>query len=66
VDLASTRRILLSYYRNSYTTFAEFQRESSWGDERLGKEELELLDELQAEDDFDKEPRARRRRSVWD
>jgi len=56
----------LSYYRNSYTTFAEFQRESSWGDERLGKEELELLDELQAEDDFDKEPRARRRRSVWD
>ena len=56
----------MSYFRNSYNSFEEFQREASWGGERLGKEELELLEELQAEDDFDKRPRNGRRRSVWD
>ncbi len=56
----------LSYFRTGYSSFEEFQREASWGGERLGKEELELLEELQADDDFDRKPRSARRRSVWD
>ena len=56
----------MSYFRTRYNSFEEFQREASWGGDRLGKEELELLEELQADDEFDRRPRNRRRRSAWD
>jgi len=56
-----------TYYRSGYATFQEFQREalsgSSCHHESLGKEELELLAELEAEDMFDRRPP---RRSRWD
>lgn len=54
----------MSYFRTGFNSFEEFQREGMFGGDTLGKEELELLRELEAEDDFDK-PKARRR-SVWD
>lgn len=56
----------MSYFRQHFRTFQEFQREAFLSDgERLGREELELLEELEAEDDYDK-PRSRQRRRVWD
>ncbi len=59
----------MSYYRTGYNTFQEFQREALSGSyshhESLGKEELELLEELEAEEFFDRRPR-RPRRSRWD
>lgn len=59
---------MTSYFRSGYATFQEFQREALRGTyshhESLGKEELELLQELEADDSFHKGPR--RRRSVWD
>src|SRR5690606_34253760 len=36
----------LSYFRHRYASFEEFQREALVDGEMLGKEELELLDEL--------------------
>ncbi len=58
-----------TYYRTGYNTFQEFQRVALSGSyshhESLGKEELELLEELEAEDHFDRQPR-RRPRSRWD
>lgn len=55
-----------TYYRTGYTTFQEFQREALSGShshhESLGKEELELLEELEADELFDQAPR----RSRWD
>ncbi|MBL4686730.1 MAG: hypothetical protein JKY37_19185 [Nannocystaceae bacterium] len=56
----------MSYFRTGYNSFAEFQRESSWCAETLGKEELELLEDIQADDEFDQQPRSARRRSAWD
>ncbi|MFO0637472.1 MAG: hypothetical protein U0168_32000 [Nannocystaceae bacterium] len=52
----------MSYFRTSYTSFEEFRREALVSDdESLGKEELELLMDLEDEDLFDS-PRRRRRR----
>ncbi|MEM9462176.1 MAG: hypothetical protein AAGF11_48930 [Myxococcota bacterium] len=58
-----------TYFRTGYNTFQEFQREALSGSyshhESLGKEELELLEELEADEQFDERPR-RRPRSRWD
>jgi len=54
----------MHYYRDSFTTFAEFKRESFHDREELGKDELELLHELDDEERFDRRPRGRR--SAWD
>ena len=56
----------MSYFRHSYTSFEEFRREALSYDESehsLGKEELELLMDLEDEDQFDKRPAARKKRS---
>lgn len=53
-----------TFFRTGYTTFQEFQREALSGSyshhESLGKEELELLEELEADDHFDVAPRRSR------
>jgi hypothetical protein len=54
----------LSYFRHRYCTFEEFQREAFVELPSLGKEELELLADLEEDDDAYHRPR--RRRSVWD
>lgn len=55
-----------TYFRTGYTTYQEFQREALSGSssyhESLGKEELELLEELEADELFDQRPR----RDRWD
>lgn len=57
----------MSYFRTGYSNFQEFMREGlHHGGEFLGKEELELLRELEEEDEFDRAPSRRRRRSPWD
>ena len=57
----------MSYFRNSYNNFQEFQRESFYDHRQpeLGKEELDLLRELEADDDFWVKPRSQRR-NLWD
>lgn len=53
----------MTYYRRRFSSFQEFQREALHGQE-LGKEELELLEEMEAEEDlFDVVTRSRRRRT---
>lgn len=56
-----------TYFRTGYQTYQEFQREALGGScshhESLGKDELDLLDELEAEDLFDQSPR---RSNRWD
>ncbi|HWB78057.1 MAG TPA: hypothetical protein VG755_23995 [Nannocystaceae bacterium] len=53
----------MSYFRHSYTSFEEFQREGLGGeDESLGKEEIELLMDLEDDDAFDSPARRKRRR----
>lgn len=54
----------MSYFRHHYVDFQEFQREAcvrseGFGVESLGKEELDLLEDIEDEDAFDK-PRRRR------
>jgi hypothetical protein len=55
------------YFRNRFSSFEEFKRQA-WdhGGRELGKDELELLEELQSDDEFYKRPNARKRRSPWD
>ncbi|MEX1363054.1 MAG: hypothetical protein AB1Z98_08005 [Nannocystaceae bacterium] len=57
-----------TFFRTGYATFQEFQREALGGSpshhESLGKEELELLEELEADELFDVSPA--RRRNRWD
>ena len=55
----------MSYFRYGYRSFEEFQREAFIDGPELGKEELELLRELEMEDDPFKEP-PHRRMSRWD
>ena len=53
----------MSYFRHSYSTFEEFQREALGSeDEALGKEELELLMDLEDEDQFHSAARRGKRR----
>jgi hypothetical protein len=54
----------LSYFRHRYRDFEEFQRGAFVELPSLGKEELELLADLEEDDDAYNRPR--RRRSVWD
>ena len=56
----------MSYYRTGFSSFAEFKREGMFGADRLEKEELELLAELEADDDFFDPDRAKKYRSPWD
>lgn len=58
-------RIIVSYFRHRYSSYEEFQREGLVGGESLGKEELELLEELEADEMFDTRNR-KRYRSPWD
>ena len=58
----------MSYYRQRFTSFEEFKREALTHDGSghagsLGKEEYELLEELEADEHFHYRPR--RRRSSW-
>ncbi len=55
----------MSYFRYGYRSFEEFQREAFTDGPELGKEELELLRELEMDDDPFKEP-PQRRMSRWD
>ena len=49
------------YFRRRFSSFEEFQRESfDFGDRELGKDELELIEELQAADEFYRHPRMNR------
>jgi hypothetical protein len=51
------------YFRRRFSSFEEFQRESfDYGDREFGKDEIELLEELEAADEFC----AHRSRSAWD
>ena len=51
------------YFRRRFSSFEEFQRESfDFGDRELGKDELELIEELEAADDFYRRPR----KNYWD
>ena len=53
------------YFRRRFSSFEEFQRESfDFGDRELGKDELELIEELQTADDFFYRPR--KRNGYWD
>ena len=56
----------MSYFRQSFTNFQEFQREvgRDWG-RQLGKEEYELLNEIEEGDRFYERPR-RSQRNEWD
>lgn len=58
---------MTTYFRTGYQTYQEFQREALGGScshhEALGKEELDLLDDLEADELFDERPR---RASRWD
>jgi hypothetical protein len=50
------------YFRRRFSSFEEFQRESfDYGDRELGKDELELIEDLEAADEF----AARPRRDRW-
>lgn len=45
------------YFRRRFSSFEEFQRESfDYGDRELGKDELELIEELEAADEFFAKP----------
>ena len=58
---------MTTYFRTGYQSYQEFQREALYGSsshhESLGKEELDLLDDLEADELFDERPR---RRGGWD
>ncbi len=54
----------MSYFRTRFRSFEEFQREVSYHREELGKDELELLRELEDEDNFDRRPR--QARAYWE
>jgi len=61
--LSGAWRITVSYFRTHFQTFEEFKREGFFDTETLGKEEIELLRDLEDAESFD---RPRRRRSEWD
>lgn len=60
-----TYKVGMSYYRTAFTSFEEFQREALHGEcDDLGKEELELIYDLEDSDNLVRPAaRARRRRS---
>lgn len=52
----------MAYFRTGFASFEEFQREGNFSSE-LGKDELELLRDLEADEEFD---RPRRYRDEWE
>ncbi|MEE9386692.1 MAG: hypothetical protein V3V08_25025 [Nannocystaceae bacterium] len=54
----------MSYYRSAFTSFEEFQREALAEPPHLGKDELELLEAIDAADNFDQ--RADGRANWWE
>ena len=55
----------MTYFRHAFTSFEEFQREALRdASDDLGKEELELLDEMEERDNFHRRPAKRRRRAL--
>lgn len=53
-----------SYFRRRFSSFEEFQREGLGDHIELGKDELELIEELEAADEFHRRPR--RKKNFWD
>lgn len=47
----------MSYFRNEFTSFEEFKREALQDLDDLGKEELELMREVEMRDNFHRPPR---------
>lgn len=52
----------MSYYRNEFTSFEEFKREALQDLDDLGKEEIELIHEVELRDNFHRPPRRGKRR----
>lgn len=55
----------MSYFRSEFTSFEEFKREALQDFDDLGKEEIELLREVEERDNFHRRP-ARRRRAFYE
>lgn len=52
----------MSYFRTEFTSFEEFKREALQDLDDLGKEEIELLREVELRDNFHRPPSRRRKR----
>ncbi|MBL9106837.1 MAG: hypothetical protein JNL82_38335 [Myxococcales bacterium] len=52
----------MSYFRNEFASFEEFKREALQDLDDLGKEEIELIREVEVRDNFHRPPRRGRRR----
>ncbi len=50
----------MSYFRTEFTSFEEFKREALQDLDDLGKEEIELMREVEEKDNFHRRPRGRR------
>jgi hypothetical protein len=55
----------MSYFRHRFSSFEEFQREGLSESGELGKDELDLIDELEAQDELAR-GRRRRRKAWWE
>lgn len=55
----------MSYFRTEFTSFEEFKREALQDLDDLGKEEIELMREVEDHDNFHRRP-ARGRRPFYD
>jgi hypothetical protein len=53
----------MSYYRNEFASFEEFKREALQDLDDLGKEEIELIREVELRDNFHRRPPKGRRPS---
>ncbi len=53
----------MSYFRNEFSSFEEFKREALQDLDDLGKEEIELMREVEMRDDFYRRPPRRGRPS---
>lgn len=51
----------MSYFRSEFTSFEEFKREALQDFDELGKEEIELLREVELRDNFHRRPPKGRR-----
>ena len=56
----------MNYFRTGFSSFAEFKREGMNVSDRLGKEELELLRALEADDEFMDPDRSDSYKSPWE
>lgn len=63
-SLTTSNPTMAMYFRHRYRNFEEFQRAAfDAGEPELGKEELDLLDELWVDEERFEKPLAQRRRS---